>query len=363
MTPRKNDLDVLRGILLILITVNHIGGPVSRFTSHPIGFVSAAEGFIFLSGYVLGLTFGQRLLNGDEIRLATISKKSLKIYGYHVVTLVFLLLPYLFCHPFLTKWQSPELIPIIENPVFSSTAFLLLLFQPEHLDVLPMYIVFFPVGLIALKALSCGKKLYVLGISSLLWLLGQFGIFSVSSTEQVRFGLFNLLSWQILFILGCLAGCSRSMGTVLIPKTKALLTCSLLLLLSFAMIRYGTSISGLVADAVRTFSAKENLQFFRLLNFLVIAYLIGYMIDSGYFPKSRPLAFIGRYSLQVFSFQIVLVFYYTPFRGAIFEMGPLVRLLVQLIAASLLFLPALIYQSLKIKQKDAGSFRLEKQNA
>lgn len=121
-----------------MIIVNHIGGSVSRFTSHPIGFVSAAEGFIFLSGYVLGLTFGQRLLNGDEIRLATISKKSLKIYGYHVVTLVFLLLPYLFCHPFLTKWQSPELIPIIENPVFSSTAFLLLLFQPEQLGVLPM---------------------------------------------------------------------------------------------------------------------------------------------------------------------------------------------------------------------------------
>lgn len=342
MTQRNNSLDVLRGILLIIITVNHIGGPISTFTFQPMSFVSAAEGFIFLSGYVLGLFFGKRLLEGREINLTTMLKRSGKIYSYHIVTLLILLIPYFFDYDFISKWQSPELFPIFENPSIASSAYFLLIFQPEHMDVLPMYILFIPLGLIALKAFSKGKKITVLSISILLWIFGQFELSSIPSREM-RSGFFNVFGWQLLFILGCFFGYSNALGKVIVPRTKPILSFYLILLLIFAVIRYATTLEGNFIELVRLYSDKQNLQFFRLANFLVIAYLIGFIIDSGHFPNVKPLAFLGRHSLPVFTFQIILVYYYTPIRADVFDMGFFPKLAVQFSSALLLFLPALIH--------------------
>ena len=343
MTQRNNSLDVLRGILLIIITVNHIGGPISTFTIQPMRFVSAAEGFIFLSGYMLGLVFGKRLLEGREMDLQIILKRSLKIYGYHIATLAIVMIPFLFDYSFLAKWQSPELIPIIENPPIASTAYFLLLFQPEHLDILPMYILFIPIGLVALKAFSRGKNTTVLGVSILLWIFGQFELTSVSYTSQMRSGFFNLFSWQFLFILGCFFGYSSALGKVIIPKTKSNLFAFLPLLLAFAVFRYGVGVEGSLIESVRNLSNKQNLEIFRLINFLVIAYVIGFAIDSGHFPQSKPLAFIGRHSLQVFAFQIILVYYYTPIRAQVYALGFYPKLTVQFVSVFLLFIPAIIH--------------------
>lgn len=344
MTRRNTALDVLRGILLIIITVNHIGGPLSTFTFQPMSFVSSAEGFIFLSGYVLGLAFGKRLLQGQEINLTTILKRSAKIYSYHIATLVVLLIPFFINNSFISKWQSPELIPILENPSIASCAYFLLIFQPEHMDVLPMYILFIPLGLIALKAFSTGKKTTVLLISSLLWIFGQFDLSSIPDSVQMRSGFFNVFGWQFLFILGCFFGYANALGRIIVPRTKIIFSFFLVLLMGFAVIRYGTKLDGDLATFVRTFTDKPNLQFFRLANFLVIAYLIGFIIDSGHFPNLKPLAFLGRHSLQVFSFQIVMVYYYTPIRADVFDMGFYPKLAVQCLSALLLFVPALIHR-------------------
>jgi hypothetical protein len=54
------ELDGLRGWLLIIIACNHLyGGYVTQFTREPFGFVSAAEGFVFLSGFVAYLVYAR----------------------------------------------------------------------------------------------------------------------------------------------------------------------------------------------------------------------------------------------------------------------------------------------------------------
>ncbi|RJS93382.1 OpgC domain-containing protein [Salinisphaera sp. Q1T1-3] len=45
-------VDTLRGLMLVIMTIDHLG-PLSRFTMEPFGFVSAAWGFVFLSGYMV----------------------------------------------------------------------------------------------------------------------------------------------------------------------------------------------------------------------------------------------------------------------------------------------------------------------
>ena len=56
-------LDTLRGLLLVLITINHFGSwsPeawwITQLTWQPLGYVSAAEGFVFLSGFIFATVY------------------------------------------------------------------------------------------------------------------------------------------------------------------------------------------------------------------------------------------------------------------------------------------------------------------
>ncbi|MEO6685639.1 MAG: OpgC domain-containing protein, partial [Dyadobacter sp.] len=164
MTKRDNSLDVLRGILLVMITINHIGGPLCVLTFQPMSFVSAAEGFVFLSGYILCLVYGKRLIRGQCVTFPTLYKRSLKIYWYHLTLLLILLIPYFINVPFLKQWQFNGLATFAEKPQKALFAYALLLFQPEHLDILPLYILFIPIGFLALKAFVNQKTTLILSL-------------------------------------------------------------------------------------------------------------------------------------------------------------------------------------------------------
>ena len=51
---REVFLDTLRGLLLVLMLLEHAPGPLHAWTLHWFGFLSEAEGFVFLSGCVAG---------------------------------------------------------------------------------------------------------------------------------------------------------------------------------------------------------------------------------------------------------------------------------------------------------------------
>ena len=46
---RRPELDALRGIFLVWMTLTHLPTVASIYVNQPFGFVSGAEGFIFLS--------------------------------------------------------------------------------------------------------------------------------------------------------------------------------------------------------------------------------------------------------------------------------------------------------------------------
>src|SRR5258707_12444613 len=49
MMGRRPELDALRGLMLVWIALTHLPTSASTYVNQPVGFVSAAEGFIFLS--------------------------------------------------------------------------------------------------------------------------------------------------------------------------------------------------------------------------------------------------------------------------------------------------------------------------
>ena len=46
--PRKPELDALRGLFLVWMTLTHLPTKFSDLVNQPFGFVSSAEGFVFL---------------------------------------------------------------------------------------------------------------------------------------------------------------------------------------------------------------------------------------------------------------------------------------------------------------------------
>ena len=51
---RRPELDALRGLFLVWMTLTHLPTRFSDFVNQPIGFVSSAEGFVFISALLVG---------------------------------------------------------------------------------------------------------------------------------------------------------------------------------------------------------------------------------------------------------------------------------------------------------------------
>src|ERR1700691_3117211 len=86
---RRAELDALRGLFLVWMTLTHLPTRFSDFVNSPIGFVSSAEGFVFVSALLVGrLTIREALDNASGAR-TRLWKRSLKIYSYHLLMLAF----------------------------------------------------------------------------------------------------------------------------------------------------------------------------------------------------------------------------------------------------------------------------------
>ena len=54
------EFDVLRGALLLMMSVDHSPSSLHRFTDQPLGFFSTAECFVFVSAFLAGMIFRKR---------------------------------------------------------------------------------------------------------------------------------------------------------------------------------------------------------------------------------------------------------------------------------------------------------------
>lgn len=134
-------LDAIRGLLLILMAAEHVPTPVSHALQEPFGFMSEAEGFIFLSACLAGFAYGRTYWQNDWLAMSRrIWKRTRKIYFIHLaVVLPVVIAAWIFAsrltplanhfHDFLVHpWGALALIP-------------LLLHQPPLFDILPLYII------------------------------------------------------------------------------------------------------------------------------------------------------------------------------------------------------------------------------
>lgn len=338
-------LDTLRGLMLVIMTFDHIGGPIKTITFQPAGFVSAAAGFIYLSGFVYGIVYTRKLLESDFI---TIRRKSQKraavIYLYHLLMMLVIVVPYL-----IGIYEAEDLVAFRERPVQTLLLYALLMYQPSNMDILPMYILFILAGPYFLRALHKGKWKIMLTISVMLWFVNQVPVFQYTRYDggggMIDLGYFNIFSWQILFLAGIFFGYAKVTGKFRLPVQKWLTVSVILCAVLCLLVRHSPAQSKLHI-IFSFFSDRSSIGVVRLVNFLLIAYLI-YIISLSHteFLQSGWLALLGQHSLQVFVYSICLVYFFQPDKYLARQANTWIFIVIDLLLVSTLILPAILHQN------------------
>ena len=308
-------LDTLRGFMLVAIAINHLDTELRVFTDYVFGFVSTAEGFVFLSGLVAGLVYTRRSasLSPAELRQKA-RRRAGEIYLCHLAAFVTIFLGLhllaLFIHA--EPYASPALF--FQQPIAALLLGSSLLVQPGLLDILPMYCGFMLALPLILAALRKGHWGRLLALSGGLWLLAQFGLRDdlerwLQTFLPVNLGAFDLLAWQFLFVAGVFLGFhwAKSPKPLFSFRPAMLVFCLLVAAPLWFLIKYQHPPAGLSMDLIWSWADKTRLAPLRLVNFIVLAYLIAAVaVHRPRFAIFRPLAFLGRHSLIVFTAQATL---------------------------------------------------------
>ena len=164
--------------MLVLMTVTHLPTRLSSPLGQPVGYVSAAEGFVVLSAYMAGLVYGR---TAREKSIETMGKafwrRALKVYACHIAILLFLFTVIAFVGITVDQPAVKNLLNYYLNePLRALIAGAALLYKPPLLDTLPMYVLFM---LASPWVMGFGLRRgwrSTIALSVTVWLVAQFGM-------------------------------------------------------------------------------------------------------------------------------------------------------------------------------------------
>lgn len=365
---RRPELDALRGLFLVWMTLTHLPTRFSDFLNDTFGYVSSAEGFVFLSALLVGRIYMRRLMEDQTGVRIHLWKRSLKIYGYHLLMLT---LAFTVAAAFAVQTHRAAIYNLlnfyIAHPLVAIIGSVLLLYCPPLLDILPMYVIFLFFTPLLLSAAARVGWRKILSASGFVWLLAQFGLRDVVHNFIVHLthlpiplqemGAFNLFAWQAVWIAGLWLG-ARSTGTeALFRKVPGwAVSLSGAICLFFIGVRYGWWGPHMVQQSFGMQLDKWQIGPLRVLNlvaFTTIAYwLRKYVLVL---VNRQPLLTLGKASLHVFCAHVFFVFVgLALLYGAVAQLHGLVALgLIVITFASLILVAASELRKQRLQQRRA----------
>lgn len=318
---RRPELDALRGLFLVWMTLTHLPTRFSDFVNQPIGFISSAEGFVFMSALLVGRIYLRGMLENKSHTQRRLWKRSLKIYGYHLLLLV---IAFSVAATYAAHSHTAALRNLfnfyLAHPGTAIIGSVLLLYCPPLLDILPMYVIFLVLTPIVLSAsIRFGwKKILVASFS--VWLLAQFGLrdlvhAGVVAVTHLRIplqetGAFNLFAWQAVWIVGLWLGAEMARGNNPYRNVRGpvIAVCAALCVF-FVGVRHGWLGAHLTQQALGMQLDKWTIGPLRVVNLVcfsvVIYWLRKYVVRA---VSHEPLLTLGKASLQVFCAHLFFVF-------------------------------------------------------
>lgn len=339
-------LDGMRGYFLFFMLINHIvlqGGLwLQNFTVAQVMFVEDAQGFVFLSGFLIGLLQTTRMIRyGLGPMRASIYRRVAELYAYSMGLVVLALtLRAVLPHGVsaFANWMGTAGAGDLRRDLALAT----LVFQPTFMDILPMYILFLLGAPWLVRLVAEGRWPVVMTASLLIWMAAQMGMgnliglplhkLALSSDGQGLRGSFNPLAWQIVFISGMVGGGLMAKGgidwkRIFAPERTTLPIVCLIVVLFFLPVRFVTA-RGIIdykyLGAFASMAVRRSFGPVYLLNLIGAGGLLAWLLIAGPDSPRRwiaaiargltalfrffPLRLIGRHSLQTYAWHVAVVY-------------------------------------------------------
>jgi enterochelin esterase-like enzyme len=206
----KRDLriDLLRGFCVFVMIVDHVGGESSWlyvFTGGNRFFVSAAEGFVLLSGLSMGMVHANLIRrSGARAMLAKVAGRAWFLYALTVaLTILFAAAS--------AALGTPWAAAATPAPNEMTFALEVITFHRSYslTDVLVLYTLLVLAAGPLLWLMSRGWTLAVLTLSFAAWTLAQVSLDLVPRAWPIVDGGFPFSAWQLLFVVGLALGYHR----------------------------------------------------------------------------------------------------------------------------------------------------------
>ena len=310
---RELKIDAARGLMLVWMTLTHLPTALSPWVNQPFGYISASEGFIFLSALFTGRIYYRLLVrNGASQMSAKLLGRTLRLYGYHVLLLLF---AFVVMTRYAVSAQRQSVYNLLDfyfaaGPGRALRDALLLIYRPPLLDIIPLYIIFL---LIAPVVIVLGARIGWKGIIATsfgLWVAAQFGLrealYSILAHRaglQIplnEMGAFNLWAWQFLWILGIWCGVRWAKDDLPAEKlARRMWMPAGVIVTALIALRYA-QIYGLDLGRFSPLFDKWSFGVMRPIDFAAAAILL-IRFRAVVKPLAiRPLVLMGQSSLQVF---------------------------------------------------------------
>jgi hypothetical protein len=364
---RDSRIDTLRGLFLVVMTFDHLPNhPLLRFTAQSFGFVSAAEGFVFVSGIVSAWVYGRILAEQGEANLRRRAwHRARDLYLTYLLLYTLALVGGL--------WGGRQIASQFPDFWTGWWHGALLIYRPPFSGILPMYAVFLLLTPLLLEQMTRGRTLLIGSASVALWLAAQWGVGSPAHNPSwLQLGGFNILAWQLLFVAGVYFGYRKAAGRGSpLRASRLLLVFSVVLVALLFLVRHKVLFVGnlKLVDVPTVLGAWKSINHpLRLINFAAFAYILWYLprsIDKKLHGLSafRFLRYLGRHSLQVFAWSILVAYTASSFRVSWAALSPAWRTLLAVAAALSLAIPAWLHQRWTLRRANSFSLTTANTNA
>lgn len=306
---RDARLDLLRGFAMVTIVINHLSTSLLQMgldgpevpTPTRYGWSSAAELFVLMSGYMVGMVY----LGKPNARPKLIGR-AIKLFQTNIFMFV-LVAPLALVSPSVMI-STFRLDPLLTNPLKAIALFPISLYLPRLLDILQMYVIFMFASAAILPILN-RRPWFIIILSAIVYSIAQVvHNFNVPpSPLDNRQPTFNPFAWQLLFFVSAVAGKEQIHHKVfaVAKRWRTLLPVIFLLLLIAGHI-YANE-HGLVPAMIGT--RKPSLGPARIIHagLLAIAYagLIEWLGRYRSHWLVESVASIGRNSLNCFVLSVI----------------------------------------------------------
>ncbi|RKP50753.1 OpgC domain-containing protein [Trinickia fusca] len=299
---RSVEVDFLRGIVLIVIAIDHISVSVlSHAMLHSYAYCDAAEVFVFLGGYASAASYAAiAARRGEAAARRRFLRRAWEIYRAYGLTaalmlgcgLLLTLLPLTSPLVALTDWPT-----FARHPLTVLANIVSLREQPFLSAVLPMYVLFallMPLSMPLARRMPLAAFVVSLGV----W----FGAPSLGSMlPGVGSGgwPFNPFAWQLMFMLGMLCRLHPVPEDMQASNIGDWLTsAAFAVALSFAFVKL------CIDSNPQPGFMKQNLASVRIVSFLALAWLAAQTVRLGWMralaTRLPAVVTIGRQGLVCF---------------------------------------------------------------